>query len=67
MKVGVIGNGFVGSAVANGFAKYDVKVFDKNPEISKNSLEDTLSQDFVFISVPTPMRTLWARTVIYQL
>ena len=56
MKIGVIGNGFVGSAVANGFSKYDVKIFDKNPEVSKNTLEDTLSQDFVFVSVPTPMK-----------
>jgi len=56
MKIGIIGNGFVGSAVANGFAKYDVKVFDKNPDASKNSLEEVLSQDFVFVSVPTPMK-----------
>ena len=33
-----------------------IKVFDKNPNISKNTLEETLLQDFVFISVPTPMR-----------
>lgn len=56
MKIGVIGNGFVGSAVANGFSKYDVKVFDKNPNISQNSLKEVLLQDFVFISVPTPMK-----------
>ena len=56
MKIGVIGNGFVGSAVANGFGKYDVKVFDKNPNISQNLLEEVLAQDFVFISVPTPMK-----------
>ena len=56
MKIGIIGNGFVGSAVANGFAKYDVKVFDKNLDASKNSLEEVLSQDFVFVSVPTPMK-----------
>ena len=55
MKIGVIGNGFVGSAIANGFSNYEVKVFDKNPDVSQNTLEDTLSQDFVFISVPTPM------------
>jgi len=56
MKIGVIGNGFVGSAVANGFSKYEVKVFDKNPNISNNSLKEVLLQDFVFISVPTPMK-----------
>lgn len=58
MKIGVIGNGFVGSAVANGFSKYDVKIFDKNPEASKNSLEDVLEQDFVFVCVPTPMKDI---------
>lgn len=56
MKVGVIGNGFVGSAVANGFNRYDVKVFDKNPDLSTHTLKDVISQDFVFICVPTPMK-----------
>jgi nucleoside-diphosphate-sugar epimerase len=56
MKIGVIGNGFVGSAVANGFSKYDVKVFDKNFDLSKNSLEEVFLQDFAFVSVPTPMK-----------
>lgn len=58
MKIGVIGNGFVGSAVANGFSKYDIKIFDKNPEASKNSLKDVLEQDFVFVCVPTPMKDI---------
>lgn len=58
MKIGVIGNGFVGSAVANGFSKYDVKVFDKNPDSSLNSLKEVLSQDFVFVCVPTPMKDI---------
>lgn len=56
MKIGVIGNGFVGSAVAKGFNKYNVKVFDKNPNLSTHTLEDVISQDFVFICVPTPMK-----------
>lgn len=58
MKIGVIGNGFVGSAIANGFKKYDVKVFDKNPQLCDSSLEDVVSQDFVFICVPTPMKDI---------
>lgn len=56
MKIGVIGNGFVGSAVANGFSNHDVKIFDKNPDSSKNSLKEVLGQDFVFVCVPTPMK-----------
>ena len=55
MKIGVIGNGYVGSAVANGFNCYDLKIYDKNPDLSNSSLEDVLSQDFVFVCVPTPM------------
>jgi nucleotide sugar dehydrogenase len=56
MNVGVIGNGFVGSAVANGFSGAGVKIFDKNANISTHELSDVLSQDFVFICVPTPMK-----------
>jgi UDPglucose 6-dehydrogenase len=58
MKIGVIGNGFVGSAVASGFNQYNVKVFDKNPNLSTHTLKDVISQDFVFICVPTPMKDI---------
>ena len=58
MKIGVLGNGFVGSAVAHGFSKYDVKVFDKNPTLSPNSFNEVLNQDFVFVCVPTPMKDI---------
>ena len=57
-KVGVIGNGFVGSAVANGFSHCDVKIFDKNPENSTHSLKEVIDQDFVFVCVPTPMTSV---------
>lgn len=59
-NIGIIGRGFVGSAVAHGFSKgvgYDaeIRIYDKNPERSLNSLEDVINlSDFVFISVPTP-------------
>lgn len=59
-RIGVIGKGFVGSAVAHGFSQgvgYDaeVKIYDKDPSKSHNSLEEVVnSSDFVFISVPTP-------------
>lgn len=60
IKIGVIGKGFVGSAVTFGFspgtgADYDIRVFDKDPTKSTHSLADTVNNsDFVFISVPTP-------------
>lgn len=59
-NIGVIGNGFVGNAVALGFSSgtgysSEVRVFDKDPKKSSHSLEDVvLYSDFIFISVPTP-------------
>ena len=56
-NIGVIGNGFVGSATVAGFSLHaKVRVYDENPKLSVDSFEDTVAQsDFVFISVPTPM------------
>ena len=55
-SVGIIGNGFVGKAIAEGFKHYtDTKVYDKDPNRSVHKLKDVLNQDFVFICVPTPM------------
>ena len=59
MKLGIIGNGFVGNAIAHAFIPcMEVKIFDKDPEKSFNTLEEVVNDsDVVFISVPTPMRT----------
>jgi len=56
-SVSIIGNGFVGSAVANGFSSKgcSVKIFDKKKDLSTHSLEESLRSNFVFICVPTPM------------
>ena len=60
-KIGVIGNGFVGGAVAHGFSPAstgtcEVKVYDVMPERALNTLDETVNDsDFVFVSVPTPM------------
>ena len=59
-KIGIIGKGFVGSAVAHGFSEAagyhaEIKIFDKDPLRSTNSLEELVtSSEIVFISVPTP-------------
>ena len=60
MKIGIIGKGFVGSAVQFGFSPNTgcdaiVKVYDKNPERSQHSLEEVVNtSDYIFLSVPTP-------------
>ena len=58
--IGVVGNGFVGSAVQFGFSPstgcdYEVRVYDKDPSKSLHSLEETVNEsDIIFLSVPTP-------------
>lgn len=60
MKIGIIGRGFVGGAVQFGFSANtgcdaEVKVFDKNPNRSQNTLDKVVNDsDFIFLSVPTP-------------
>ena len=59
-KIGVIGNGFGGGAVKFGFSPNvgcdaEVRVYDKNPNKSTHTLEETVNKsDFIFLSVPTP-------------
>ena len=60
MKIGIVGRGFVGSAVEFGFSPNvgcdaEVRVHDKDPNKSLHPLEETINQsDFIFVSVPTP-------------
>ena len=54
-SIGIIGAGFVGSAVGDGFSHYtDVKMYDKNKEMGFN-YKDVLEQDVLFVCLPTPM------------
>ena len=59
-KIGIVGRGFVGSAVEFGFSAQtgcdaQIKVYDKDPAKSIHTLEDTVNEsDFIFLSVPTP-------------
>ena len=60
VSIGVIGNGFVGSAVRFGFSPgtgcdANVRVYDKDSSKSVDSIEDTVNKsEFIFLSVPTP-------------
>lgn len=57
-KVGIIGNGFVGEAQAFAFSPTaEVKVYDIDPLKATHSLEETLEQEFIFVCLPTPMRS----------
>lgn len=59
-SIGIVGRGFVGSAVAHGFSeavgyKANIYVYDKDPSRSQNSLEEVVEKsNFIFVSVPTP-------------
>ena len=59
MKLGIIGNGFVGNAIAHAFIPVmEVKIYDKNPDKCFNTLQDVVNDsDVVFVSVPTPMNS----------
>jgi len=59
MKIGVIGNGFVGSAIIHGFVLHtdDILVHDKNPDLSTHSVDEICAEcPVVFVCVPTPMK-----------
>ena len=61
-KIGIIGNGFVGSAVAYGMSAQcgydsDIKIYDIDPLKRTHSLSEVVNNsDWVFISVPTPSK-----------
>ena len=56
LKVGVIGNGFVGEAISFAFSSIaEMFIYDINPSRSLNDLDAVHSCDFVFVCVPTPM------------
>ena len=60
VSIGIIGNGFVGSAVRFGFSPgtgcdANVRVYDKDSSKSVDTIEDTVNKsEFIFLSVPTP-------------
>ena len=54
LNLGIIGKGFVGSAVANGFDK-DCEQIIVDPKYTDNTLEDVLDCKLIFVCVPTPV------------
>ena len=56
MKIGIIGQGFVGNAIYQKFKKYyDVLTYDIIESKSNSSEDETMRSDIVFICLPTPM------------
>lgn len=56
--IGIIGNGFVGSAIVHGFVLHvdDILIHDKDPKKSTHTIEEILDNcGIIFICVPTPM------------
>lgn len=60
MNIGIIGRGFVGSAVEHGFSnalnvKYKTRIYDKNTALSTHTLDEVVNNsDIIFLSLPTP-------------
>ncbi len=58
MNIGIIGNGFVGSAIMHGFILHvdDIMIYDKDPKRSTHSMKELINRsDIIFVCVPTPM------------
>ena len=57
LSIGIVGNGFVGQAIANAFAPTtSMKVYDKDLKKSVISLKETVQEsDVIFMCLPTPM------------
>ena len=55
LRLGIVGNGFVGSAVSNGF-DVDTEQFIVDPKQNNNTIEELIEFDpkLVFVCVPTP-------------
>ncbi len=59
MKIGVVGNGFVGGALSRAFVEnYELFVYDKVENRSPHSLSETIETDIVFVCLPTPMKDI---------
>lgn len=54
LNIGIVGYGFVGGSVGNGFHHPSVHIVVVDPKISDRTLTDCMERDIIFICVPTP-------------
>ena len=70
MKIGVIGNGFVGNAVAQFFkTRLPTVVWDKDETRSTGTFQEVMESDFVFLCLPSPTNEDGSQdiTAIYEI
>lgn len=66
IKLGVMGCGFVGSALVEGFKLHaDIKIFDKF-KTGFDQLDDVADCDIIFFCVPTPMKTDGSQNISFM-
>lgn len=58
MRLGVVGNGVVGHALARAFIEHvdEVRVHDRAPERSTHPLADALECDLIMVALPSPQK-----------
>ena len=58
MKIGIVGQGYVGTAVKEVFSKhYETNTFDLNGDCTCKTLHELVNtSDIIFVCVPTPMK-----------
>ena len=55
-SIGIIGGGFVGTAISSGFSHYtQVRLYDINPMKTVDDYFDVIESDILFMCLPTPM------------
>ena len=58
MRIGIVGQGFVGSAIREGLKNfYDISTYDIDPSKCNSTHEDVCdNSEIIFVCIPTPMR-----------
>jgi len=56
IKIGLVGNGFVGNAINEGMKDfYDIQIYDIDSSKCYNTLDEVSKNNIIFICVPTPI------------